>query len=347
MKIIAYPTTQTPCTIRPANPKRQWMDTALNKNPYRCLPLSMANAWGWEILSTAKFTAEWDGGLHPSSVKVTLLEGTGAPDGYFGEGTLTWHTGYLFKTEFPYGMYVTGAPNNPKPNTIPLSGIVETHWLPFTFTMNWRFTQPGKFTMDIGEPFCQIFPIDMNTFDGMEAEIRTLHEPEAKQLYDDHWEWNYSRHEFLHGQKNGKFGPADWQRNYFQGTYPPDERKCPIHKTDDGESITPHRTKPNTPAFADKQIEKYKHPEDYAERLRKIMPTPQKPTPSVGTASTAQLNDRLLQLKPKLMKKKFLSLKIKTPAPDTQSAPPVEQDAPSNEDKIKNMQERLKNMKNV
>ena len=26
----------------------------------------------------------------------------------------------------------------------PLAGVVETDWLPFPFTMNWLFTQPGR-----------------------------------------------------------------------------------------------------------------------------------------------------------------------------------------------------------
>jgi hypothetical protein len=246
------------------------MDDAVNKNPYRCLPLSIANAWGWEILSTAKFTAEWDGGAAPKSVKVTLLEGHSPPSGYFGEGTLTWHAGYMFKTEYPYGMYVTGAPNYPKPNVIPLSGVVETHWLPFTFTMNWRFTQPGTFSMDIGEPFCQIFPVDMNVFDDMEAEIRTLHEPEAQELHDDYWNWNLSRSEFLHGQRVGKNGPDIWQRNYFQGTYPPENRGCPIHMKEDGTQLTPHRTKPNVPEFVDKQVARFKQPAGFSEKVRAV-----------------------------------------------------------------------------
>jgi hypothetical protein len=298
MKIIAYTTTATPCEIRKANPKRQWMDVAVNKNPYRCLPLSMANGWGWELLSPAKFVAEWDGGASPQSVKVTLLEGHTPPDGYFGEGTLTWHTGYMFKTEFPYGMYVTGAPNYPKHNAIPLSGVVETHWLPFTFTMNWRFTQPGTFSMEIGEPFCQIFPVDMNIFENVEAEIRTLHEPEAKELYDEYWNWNFSRYEFLYGQRSGKYGPEAWQKNYLQGAYPLGERKCPVHRATDDTTITSHRTKPNVPDFVDNQIEKFKYPVGFSEKLQVLAKSVQKfsAIPIKPPAPSAIAEEKILRI---------------------------------------------------
>lgn len=355
MKIIAYPTTRTPAILRPANPKREWMDVAINKNPYRCLPLSMANSWGWEILSPAKFTAEWNGGYSPNDVKIERIEGHGFPDPYFGEGTLTWHPGYVFKTEFPYGLYVTGAPNNPKPNAIPLSGIVETHWLPFTFTMNWRFSQPGKFTMEIGEPFCQIFPIDMNMFNNVEAEIRSLHDPEIKDFHDDYWNWHYSRAEFLLKQKTSQVGPEAWQKNYFQGNYPSDgKRKCPVHMNDDGEKIISHRTKPDTPEFVDKQISPYREPEGYHETM-KVMT--EKYSPAVRNAVIKQpektkeqrvqdIENRLLELKSKLTAKRFNQIKINAPA---ESEPLVEQPVnPSketDEERLKSIKLTLKNLK--
>jgi hypothetical protein len=261
MKLIGYTTTNTPDKIRPATPKRNWMDSAVNKNPYKCLPLSMANSWGWEILSSAKFTAEWNGGNTNQDIKITVHEGTNPPTSHFGEGTLTWHTGYLFNTEYPYGMYVNGIPNSPKPNVIPLTGIVETYWLPFTFTMNWKFTQPGVFTMDIGEPYCQIFPIDMTVFDGLEPEIRSLEDnPELSETY---WEWNMSRYDFLSKHRLGHIKNGEWQKNYFQGT------GCPVHKTEKGEKSL-HTTKPTVNNFIDKQTSKFKMPQKNIDTLHNI-----------------------------------------------------------------------------
>lgn len=273
MKLIAYLVSTHPCEIRPANSKRAWMDISVGKNPYRCLPLSMANSWGWEILSGAKFTATWNGGQAPGDVVVEVHGGTNAPTAHFGEGTITWHTGHLFKTPYPYGLYISGAPNYPKPNVIPLSGIVETHWLPYTFTMNWKFTQPGSFTMDIGEPFCQIFPVDMNIFDNTEPEFRTL--DEDKEFYDLYWDWNISRANYMTlrnvpGTEQSK--PETWQKNYFQGIHPmgtvyDKPTKCPVHITEDGKKESVHRTKPNVPGFVDKQSHPYKPIQTYNERV--------------------------------------------------------------------------------
>jgi len=275
-KVTAYPTAAKPDIMKPAGSKRDWMDAASAKNPYRCLPLSMANSWGWEVLSSAKFTATWDGGMSPQSVKIIMHGGHNPPSSHFGEGTLTWHTGFIFKTPYPIGLYVTGAPNWPKPNVIPLSGVVETHWLTYTFTMNWRFTQPGTFTMDVGEPYCQIFPIDMNMFDNVVPEIRSM--SEDKEFYDLYWDWNISRANYMTERRipgSPVSAPSTWQRHYFQGRYPPgkvhsDGAKCPFHINTEGKEESVHRTKPNVPEFKDLQTEPFKTTSDYKERTDAI-----------------------------------------------------------------------------
>ena len=271
MKVIAYPTQNNPPQLVTSPSKRTWMDNAANKNPYRCLPLSMANSWGWQLLSKGRFIAEWNGGPLASDVKITPIEGTDFPVAHFGEGTLTWHLGYVFNTEYPYGMYMTGAPNNPKPNVMPLSGIVETHWLPYTATMNWRFTQIGAFEMHIGEPFCQLFPVDMSMFSNVMPEIRSMHEPEAKEFHDLYWDWNLSRGKFMVEQSNNMYGPEVWQKHYFKGVHPPDgARKCPFHTKEDGTTESVHITKPGVPEFEDKTLGQFKTPDYYWQRSKEI-----------------------------------------------------------------------------
>jgi hypothetical protein len=274
MKVSAYTVSAKPDIIRSSTSRRDWMDDAAGKNPYRCLPLSMANSWGWEILSSAKFTATWDGGQSADSVKVVVHEGTNPPASHFGDGTLTWHTGYVFKTEYPYGMYVTGAPNAPKPNVMPLSGIVETHWLSYTFTMNWKFIQPGSFTIDIGEPYCQIFPVDMNMFESVVPEIKTLADDE--EFYELYWDWNISRQNYMNERSiptTKESNPGHWQKHYFQGKYPagkvhPQGAKCPVHKISDDAEVSTHRTKPNVPEFVDVQTAPFTTVPDYYQRTK-------------------------------------------------------------------------------
>ena len=42
----------------------------------------------------------------------------------------------------------------------PLEGIVETDWLPATFTMNWRLTRPNyPVHFEAGDPICMVVPV--------------------------------------------------------------------------------------------------------------------------------------------------------------------------------------------
>src|SRR5579875_3362424 len=94
------------------------------------------------------FTAEWNGGKANEDIK--LRPDRPHPDfhefvkAHFTEGVLTFHTGYLFRTSQGWDMSAGGPPNLPKDGIQPLTGIVETDWLPFPFTMNWKFTRPGR-----------------------------------------------------------------------------------------------------------------------------------------------------------------------------------------------------------
>ena len=88
-----------------------------------------------------------------------------------------------------------GPINRPKDGIAALSGIIETDWAPYTFTMNWLFTQPEvDVHFEKGEPFCHIFPVQRGQLASVEPEIRALSsEPELEQQYQA---WNESRLKF-------------------------------------------------------------------------------------------------------------------------------------------------------
>ena len=79
MKLTAYVVDGHTIDIRPAPADRDWMDNIDQRFAYRCLPLSIANAHGWEILCAAGFSAVWDGGRALDAVTVTADQGAIAP----------------------------------------------------------------------------------------------------------------------------------------------------------------------------------------------------------------------------------------------------------------------------
>src|ERR1041385_6719912 len=139
MKLLCYPASGPPPDIRPAPATRAWMDASPVGYAYRCLPLNIANAHGWEILNPSAYDATWDDGVDKSAIQIS---GAGAIS-HFGCGVFTFHVMALFRTEPGWDLFVTGPVNAPKHGIAPLTGVVETDWAHSTFTMNWKFTAPG------------------------------------------------------------------------------------------------------------------------------------------------------------------------------------------------------------
>ncbi|MDX9999644.1 MAG: DUF6065 family protein [Phenylobacterium sp.] len=224
MELEIYPTVDRPPEIVPGRPQRAWMDKFADRHPYRCLPLSMANTSGWELLNPVAFTAEWNGGLFQDDIKLT--PDRPHPDfhlhvkSHFSHGVLTFHAGYLFRTPPGWSMIAQGPPNHVKDGIQPLAGLVETDWLPFPFTMNWMFTRPGKVRFEKGEPFCFITLVQDQALNQFQPVIRSLdRNPELKDQYEV---WQKHREAF-----NKRIFSEDpeatreaWQRYYFRGEFP-------------------------------------------------------------------------------------------------------------------------------
>lgn len=225
MKITAYMVGHM-TDIEIPDKKRKWMDETPNGFAYRCLPLTVANGFGWNFLCPYKFTARWNGKDDIGAVTFDFYGERPFALSHFGSGIITFHTGYLMRTEPGVNLYVKGPANNPKRGVTYLEGIVETDWLPFTFTMNWKCTEPNyEITFEKDEPFCTIFPYQRNYIETFEPVIDTIdNNPDLKTKYE---EWSSSRRHYNSTLKeNGNKG----QRDYLRG----------IHK--DGEKVLEHQT---------------------------------------------------------------------------------------------------------
>jgi hypothetical protein len=221
-RMKAYRLTNTPPVIRPSGVRRTWMDETPSRFAYRCLPLTIANSFGWEILSPVAFEAVWNGGQQKADTTITVLSGDPeAVTSHFGSGVLTFHTGYLFRTEAGVSLMAMGSPNSPKDGIAPLTGVVETGWAPYPFTMNWRFTRPNHTVrFEIGEPFCFIMPVSISLLEGTRPEIADLaSDPKTLARYE---EWTKSRASFIAELPvEGTDANAEkWQKRYSRGLQP-------------------------------------------------------------------------------------------------------------------------------
>jgi hypothetical protein len=221
MKLTCYTTEPNPPQLVPGDPDRGWMDAFGDRHPYRCLPLVIANTTGWMMLSPCSFTATWTGGPRQEDIRLDVDDDykdlARLATSHFAKGVLTFHTGYLFRTEPGWDLWVGGAPNHVKDGIQALSGIVETDWLPFPFTMNWHFTRPGIVQFKKGEPFCFVMPVPHAAYEEIEPIIKPLaSNPELVKEYEA---WSQSRTGFLDklAARDAEATKQGWQKHYFKG----------------------------------------------------------------------------------------------------------------------------------
>ncbi len=256
------------------------MDEAPESFPYRCLPLAIANGHGWEILSPCGFEAEWNGGMAVEDVVIRTDEGTGAdevPVALFGQGIFTIHVQGLLRTPAGWNIYVSGPPNSFKDGAMPLAGIMETDWSPYTFTMNWRLTRPNHpVRFEENEPIAYFFPIERGIVEQIEPAFVPIDEDlELKAMFQ---QWSRSRDAFQQQvREHPPKRPADkWQKFYYRGLTP--DGKCPV---------TDHQSK--------LQVREFAHPELTGQAPAAMEnPVARKPPPAhaavvLGAPATAQL----------------------------------------------------------
>ncbi len=208
--------------ITPAKSSRDWMEATSQHFAYRCTPMTIANASGWELCCPFSFDAVWDGS--DAIEAITILTRAGGDKvgkliaSHFGYGILTFHTGWLFRTPPGWALWARGTPNLSKDGIAPLEGLVETDWLPFTFTMNWRFARPGRVRFEKGEPFCFMTLAPHGTLDAIQPVLHEITDDPA--LAADYERWRDSRADF-NARLRGKDDAAireGWQRGYIRAS---------------------------------------------------------------------------------------------------------------------------------
>lgn len=192
--------------------KRKWMDDT-NYHAYKCLPLNAANSFGWEILNPIKFDATWNGDLsyggetirfnfQPENEKEEIFLKQDGISSHFGNGIITFSgLNFILKTNLGCNILIKGPTNLFKYNAAALEAIMETDWLPYTFTLNWKIIKPNETVFfEKGEPIANFFPIPRGYIESFSAEEIKLKEDD--ELSIENKKWANKREESKNGQHN-------------------------------------------------------------------------------------------------------------------------------------------------
>ena len=229
--------------LRPSPPRRHWMDKL--PHSYKCLPLVIANQWGWQILCPTDVSIRWNGDPSLAGLQIDVLpQYLPAIKSQFGSGIVTFSPPWLFRTPPGWDLYLKGPSNRWKTNCTPLEGVIETWWLNYTFTINWKLVEPGTVSFARGESLGQLVPVPHATFqnsEALEAPIGTVEPHAAKELL----EWQEQRR-LLAGQKvnvHHMYRKADGIPEHLQSVNVPPIK--PIERPDrDGNNASPDGSEP-------------------------------------------------------------------------------------------------------
>ena len=218
-----------------ASPDRAWMNITTGGWANRCLPLRIANEAGWFILNDSEFEVEWDGEVGMKSLHFSFPQPPSGmiPFNMVGYGIVSWVPPYLFRTPAGINLWARGPANAPKDGITPLEGLVETDWLPYTFTINWKITRPGvKIRFDKGEPVCFLTPVRRFEAERLQPTLRNLAPNRELEAQYNVWHERRLRAKAISGEDGalGKFAAPD-QGHYIRG------------ETANGTRLTEHQTK--------------------------------------------------------------------------------------------------------
>ena len=139
--------------------KRDWFQN----HAYWCLPLTIANQYGYGIRSMYDFEVEWNGGDRPNDVSINILSDNHPSqiiESHFGMGTITLQNEWVFQTPKGVNLMTINPPNSFIDGLINMNGVIETDNLKRDFTFNIRITRPNhKIRINKGDIISAILPI--------------------------------------------------------------------------------------------------------------------------------------------------------------------------------------------
>jgi hypothetical protein len=155
------------------NHKRDWF----NPHFYRCLPLSIGNMQGFVFSLPYKIEVFWNGGDTPEDVFINLFEDFKQysnmnfiyPQSEFGNGILTIHFPLTLKTPPGVNLMTIAPPNFPLPGLSPMTGVIESDNIRFTFTLNIKIDFANtSIVIEPNYPLMGIIPIPRYFCDSFE-----------------------------------------------------------------------------------------------------------------------------------------------------------------------------------
>jgi hypothetical protein len=137
-------------SIEPGQKARGWM----SPHAYKCLPMVVANSFGWDVVLADEVVVDWNGGPLTSDV-----EAASGAESAFGLGTFTVDMGCVWHTPEGVQLMIGPVPNEDHPDWYALSAIVETDHFDYPWFLTVRLRRPGRYVLTAGTRVARLTPV--------------------------------------------------------------------------------------------------------------------------------------------------------------------------------------------
>lgn len=213
---------QASSLIRKPKKKRDWF----TPNFYHCRPLTIANQYGFEIISAYAVNLFWNGNNGIDDLTITRLiskeeehmQNIQNFESNFANGIFSVFTDIIPRTPPGVNLLITGPINTVLPGITPLTGIVESDNIRIHFSVNLKVNQANTLIhIPKGTPLATIIPIPR--YFGDNFKLKNANELFSKELIEEESEIVFKQSQ---RRVNNKFqheisGSKPYDKDYFTG----------------------------------------------------------------------------------------------------------------------------------
>jgi hypothetical protein len=157
--------------IRPLTMKREWM----HENTYNCDPVGMANTLGYGIYFEEDISFMWNGSRADGAVGIIGSNNIWVGR---GEGTVSFVTNLLFKTDENTSVITMPVPNEYLEGAHVLSTVLSTSVFTGSFSVVWKLDTPNKeYFVPAGTNIACILPISLGSIQDSVVTIKDTFAP--------------------------------------------------------------------------------------------------------------------------------------------------------------------------
>lgn len=164
--------------IRQLGPKRDWMHSMT----YNCTPITVANSFGYGIYFDEDISFIWDGDrkdpAEATSGEKYVWSGR-------GEGTVSFNTNLIFRTDSDVSMLTMPVPNEFIDGAEVITTILSTSVFTGSFPIVWKLHDPNReYFVKAGTNVACILPITVSQFNDSEMNVLDEIFPPSQRVQD-------------------------------------------------------------------------------------------------------------------------------------------------------------------